>query len=445
MISESDQLKLFEENMAMAYHCLNKLFPNFANNKDYKQVALEGLWKACTKFDPEKGFRFSTFAYKVVENTIRKQLRSDNKAIQQGVILVSLDEPMDPSGRTFGDIVQVEDFSGESDFNIDLQTDLKKLDERQRAMLSAYVGGETQNKIGEYYQVSQSKVSRVISAARGVLDPQKNKSRRREPMEIQILNNGTQGIENYGTLMAWANNYVETYKGLVVMDDGISVAKKDVAELRKLAKLADEYRITITREHNRKIEKTVQQLKELAATFQEAAQGIDVQVKAYTDREKEIKKGQIQAYFDKNIGDLDGILDISHIWDDRWLNKGFNINNIQEAIDEAIKKVQNGILAIRNMGVKYEQEMINAFVSNMDMAVAIEKKTQLERQEEALKGKTEAEAVDSNEADTSVQSENEREEDKGLLTLTFTVTGTKEQMIALRNFMKENNIVFKKG
>lgn len=448
MLSESDQLKLFEDNQAMAYHCLNKVFPEFSTNKDYKQVALEGLWMACRKFDPDKGFRFSTFAYKVVENTIRRRLRDESKAIRHGVFFVSLEEPVDATGRTVGDTLQVPDFSDESCFSMDLSYDLDKLNSQQRSMMAAYVEGKTQRDIAAQHGVSQSYVSRSIDSAVRKVGLQKMRKGRN--MEIEILNEGTQGIANYDKLMAWAKEHTETYKGLVVMEDGIAVAKRDVADLRKIAKMADEYRIALTREHAKKIETTVQQLKELAATFNTTAQRIDVQIKAFAEKEKNEKKEQIEAFFAENIGDMEGILDISNIWDERWLNKSVKMDAVQKAIMESIQKVRNGISAIQNMGVKYEQEMINTFVEKMDMAAAIEKKTTLEKQESVFKAEESVSMAKDEDEPKQAQYEalpepEEPEHDEELFTLTFTVTGTKEQLIALKGFMNNNNITFKKG
>lgn len=448
MLSESDQLKLFEENQAMAYHCLNKIFPEFSTNRDYKQVALEGLWLACRKYDPDKGFRFSTFAYKVVENTIRRRLRDESKAIRHGVFFVSLEEPIDTTGRTIGETLQVPDFSDESCFNMDISYDLDKLSNQQRSMMAAYVEGKTQRDIAAQHGVSQSYVSRSID--RAVRKVGLQKMRKGRNMEIEILNEGTQGIANYDKLMAWAKEHTETYNGLIVMEDGIAVAKRDVADLRKIARMADEYRIALTREHAKKIETTVQQLKELAATFNMTAQRIDVQIKAFSEKEKADKKKEIELFFAQNVGDMSGILDLSHIWDERWLNKTVKMDAIQQAIAGSIQKVREGISAIRNMGVKYEQEMINTFVEKMDMAAAIEKKTALERQELAFKAEaTIPEPEQQHDPKPMVDKQEtvpeEPEYEEELFTLTFTVTGTKEQLIALKNFMNSSNITFKKG
>lgn len=201
-------------------------------------------------------------------------------------------------------------------------------------------------------------------------------------MEI-IINNPEQGIANYSPLIQWARERTSTYEGLVVQEDGISSAKADVADLRRLAKAASDYRIQIKKEHEAKIADTINQLKELTDIFNGAAEKIDVQVKAFAEQEKQAKREEIFAYWTEHVGDLDTLVSITHqqIWDDKWLNKGTAMETIKETIDSKLNDIHESLDTIRGMQVRYENEMISEYLQTLDLKKAIQKRKMLEEQE----------------------------------------------------------------
>ena len=57
-----------------------------------QQVANIALWKACCTFNSEKGFKFSTYAYRVICNDILLYLRANKK--REKLHCVSMEEPV---------------------------------------------------------------------------------------------------------------------------------------------------------------------------------------------------------------------------------------------------------------------------------------------------------------------------------------------------------------
>ena len=202
-------------------------------------------------------------------------------------------------------------------------------------------------------------------------------------MEI-IIENPEHGISNYQPLIAWAKERTSTYNGLVVQEDGILAAKADVADLRRLAKAASDYRIRIKKEHEAKIADTINQLKELTDIFTATAESIAVQVRTFEDKEKADKRREIENFFDSQIGELNGLITIDRIWDDKWLNKGSQMDAIQTTIKERIAKASEDIQTIRDMKVRYESEMINEYVQTLDIGKALQRRKLLEEREAQL-------------------------------------------------------------
>lgn len=214
-------------------------------------------------------------------------------------------------------------------------------------------------------------------------------------MEIRI-DNAEQGIANYEPLIAWATERTSAYKGLVVQEDGIAAAKADVADLRRLAKSASDYRIRIKKEHEAKIAETINQLKELTDIFTNTAEAIAVQIRSFEEQEKETKKQEIISFFNDHVGDLEGILRFDSIFNDKWLNKTASMQSITDEIADRIKQTRNDIETIRDMHTQYENEMVSEYLKEFSVGAALNKKKMLEEQqariEEMQRRKAEANA-----------------------------------------------------
>ena len=74
--------KIVEENMSLVGHVIEQKFMTYINKEtalewdDFFQAGCIGLINAAKKFDPERGFCFSTYAYPVIKNEIIKMLNN---------------------------------------------------------------------------------------------------------------------------------------------------------------------------------------------------------------------------------------------------------------------------------------------------------------------------------------------------------------------------------
>lgn len=98
--------KLFEANQGLAYFTLNKNYPYYKMDEDYKQEAALGLWKACLTYDESLNVKFSTYGVACVHGHL-KTLFSKNKELQNKIEILSLDyahtDVMSNKRSTFAD------------------------------------------------------------------------------------------------------------------------------------------------------------------------------------------------------------------------------------------------------------------------------------------------------------------------------------------------------
>ena len=275
-------------------------------------------------------------------------------------------------------------------------------------------------------------------------------------MEIIVENGGTQGIANYSALVSSVNEQLSTYRGMIVLEENIPSAKTTVAELRRMAKAASDYRITIKREHEAKISETISQLKEITDLYNQAADSIDGQIKEYEQKAQQDKKTEIEAFFVNTAGKMAPYISINTIWNPRWLNKSYSLDAIKDEIITAINNAISGMRSIMAMKSPHEAALLRTFFTTLSLEKALEQKVQLDEQQEQMQKQMEGNAANipsqmPQESVSAVQGttelpkmENPVQTDFQRYTLRFEVVATKPQIVSLREFLMANDIKYKK-
>lgn len=281
-------------------------------------------------------------------------------------------------------------------------------------------------------------------------------------MEILVEHDGEQGISNYSALIAAVNEQLATYKGLVVLEKDVPAAKGTVSELRKMAKAASDYRISIKKKHDEKIAQTISQLKEITDLYTKAADSIDSQVKTFEAAAQEEKKSEIETYYKNAFGKLVNYVDIQTIWNPRWLNKTYDIEMIKAEISKAASEAASGTRAIMQMHTPHEAALLRLFFDTLSLARVMEEKERLDAQDAQLKAEkdslaaakpsmpqisteTPQETFSDIQGTTTAQStENASQAKTAQISICFKVYCTREQIIALREFLMDNGIKYHK-
>ena len=273
-----------------------------------------------------------------------------------------------------------------------------------------------------------------------------------QQIKIIIENDGLDGIANYEPLKAWALEQVSAYKGLIVEEDGIASAKTDCAKLRKIAKNASDYRISIKKEHEAKISKTMEQLKEITDIFNGAAAEIDAQVKEFDEKRKEEKRSAIGKIYTDNIQDMEQFLPLQKIWNEKWMNKGYGLDAITKEIKAQVESVQDGIKTIQLLGTKYESQMISAFLEWYNMNDALKKKAELEQIDAEMERRRKAqEEAEQRKAEEEIREQEEPKAQEEIpqfeepkYRLAFEVYGTHEKLTALVDYLRASGMEYKR-
>jgi len=293
-------------------------------------------------------------------------------------------------------------------------------------------------------------------------------------MQMQIISPQEGGFLteikwNNKQLLAEITAKTEEYKNVVYTDDGwVKTAKSDRAKLNKLRTSIETERKRIKAAVMKPYNDFEAQVKEVIAPIDDAMASIDKQLKAADEKYKTEKMAEIrEAFIEEGFQDF---VDLEMIWDEKWLTKAYTINKVKQDLQAKKFEIGTAVMTIHGLS-EYSFEALDYYKRTLDLTGSLNEAQRLvelqrrkaeqkaleeerkRKEEEARKAKIEAKKV----ADEQIQAETQKtrlggaqgltevsnvpaEEKKELIQLDFRVWGTKEQLIGLRQYMKDNNI-----
>lgn len=138
---------------------------------DYYDIAAIGLVNAARNFNPKQGSKFSTYAYFVMWNEVKRQWRKETVQKREGEKYlfhyntsrkINDDKEINDGLNCISDIRC--DVENETIIKIVLENFLDKIkNEKEKKILYKFIAGYKQIEIAEEFNVTQSNVSRIIN------------------------------------------------------------------------------------------------------------------------------------------------------------------------------------------------------------------------------------------------------------------------------------------
>lgn len=193
----------------------------------------------------------------------------------------------------------------------------------------------------------------------------------------------------------------QKYKGWIVTEDDIDIAKSERTNLNKLEKIISSERKKIQKKANADIETLIENLKTYEKEVKGISNFIGEQLKGYDEKIREEKKVEVQKKIN-NIFTRNPGLKIFLEWNDKWLDKSFTFkkieNEVQKQYEELEKKQDfiNSQIAKANSEIEFMITFESMkFLMTEDYNVITEKiekkKNETKQTEENLRQKAEEE------------------------------------------------------
>lgn len=266
--------------------------------------------------------------------------------------------------------------------------------------------------------------------------------------EIEAKITGVSKVEdNIMEAKVYALKLKEYYSTLIFNDEQIAEAKGERASINKVVKKISDYRKDIVAEFKKPIELFETTAKETEKILKETADFVDVQVKNFENKEKEEKRGQVQLIFNELIGKeaLSELINLDMLFDERYLNKTYSIEKVEEDLFNKIQKISNELMAIKNLNSEHELALTNMYLKDFDLSKVIVENNRLEELKKAtIKVEEKQEEITQQKVETMLKEEVKEDTIDPIKEYTLKITAPLSKQIALRKFLDLNNMKYKK-
>lgn len=161
------------------------------------------------------------------------------------------------------------------------------------------------------------------------------------------------------------------YKGAVFTEESKSIAKAEVATLRKLKKDFEDARKGVKKEWMKPYEDFEAKMKHLTEKIDEPICLIDSQLKDFERKRIEERREKIKEIYQEIIGDMEEYCDLGRIYDTKWENSTTTMKSIRESIATAAESARTAVSTISGMQSDAVEKALEIYKDSQDMAKAI--------------------------------------------------------------------------
>lgn len=262
---------------------------------------------------------------------------------------------------------------------------------------------------------------------------------------------------NYSEVKQWVEDGLQAYKGRVYTNETITEAKKDRANLNKLATAIDDKRKEMKALYLAPYEQFEKEAKELVNMIKTVSAEIDAQVKAYEDfRKQEKQQFIVEQIYKPLIGNLAELVPYDRLHNPKWLNVTTSVSDVGEDMARTVEKIESGLKAIDRLNLEADlaERVKSVFLKDFDLAAAIAEKERIEAEREKMaryQAAQQAQVAEATPPAISAPVEEEKptqaterpqveQVNEKLLTVEFRIRVTKPQLDGLGAYMKANGI-----
>lgn len=189
-----------------------------------------------------------------------------------------------------------------------------------------------------------------------------------------------QAIEaNFEETKAWLTENLEPLRTMAVTPESTAQAKQYRAAVRKIRDRIDESRKMAKAAALEAYSSFETKCKELTALCEEAANALDVQIKAMEEAAKQEKKNRLAEYFAQVVGDMAEWLTFDDCFNPKWLNATYAESTAWMDINAAIDRCRADLNAIRALHSEFETTLLDEYTRTWNISAVLVKNETLGR------------------------------------------------------------------
>ena len=237
--------------------------------------------------------------------------------------------------------------------------------------------------------------------------------------------------------------------------DNPDAAKTDKAYLNKLKEEVAEKRKTATTTWNKPLDEFISVMKDLEKKIDCASNELKTITDKAVQQEKDEKKAKIVEFWNTlNFT----IVPIERVFNPRWLNKTEKMQNIIDECKAIVDKINTEMATLKSMPDEDSETLLSFYLDTLDLNATLQKGNQLKENRAKIKAEEEKKAAENKLVEMgatliqkepdSVVKENLTTENQQTIepiaTFRLEVTAPASKLVALRKYIDDNGITYKK-
>lgn len=269
-------------------------------------------------------------------------------------------------------------------------------------------------------------------------------------MEFKLINpqneNGfIQSIEfNFEELKTELTQRLEKYQNLTFTEDTVKEAKETKAGLNKFKEAIETRRKEIKKLCLKPYDEFENKVKELTKLIDEPINTINSQIQTFEEKQITQKIEEIKEIYNGIFEGHTDIIPFEKVFIEQWKNATYKLTKIRVELQTMFDQITGELKAINEMNLpeNIALPVKDVYLKSFNFAQAIKEKTRLEELQKKLQKQKDVQKADNAvEVPLNTPVKEETPEIKNY-ERKFWVKGTAEQLRALGQYMKENNIEY---
>lgn len=180
---------------------------------------------------------------------------------------------------------------------------------------------------------------------------------------------------NFDALEEQLDKKLNEYRGAVFTEDTKTIAKAEIASLRRLKKDIEDGRKTVKKKWMEPYDAFDKRMKILSTKVDEPINAINEQVQAFEEKRRQEKREEIHRMYEDCVSEYEEsreFIGLDKLYDPKWENASVSMKSIKKDMAEKMSAIQTAVSSIKAMRSDKELDALALYKRTLNLNDAIQ-------------------------------------------------------------------------
>lgn len=180
---------------------------------------------------------------------------------------------------------------------------------------------------------------------------------------------------NFDALEEQLDKKLDEYRGTVFTEDTKTIAKAEIASLRRLKKDIEDGRKTVKKKWMEPYDAFDKRMKILSTKVDEPINAINEQVQAFEEKRRQEKREEIHRMYEDCVSEYEEsreFIVLDKLYDPKWENASVSMKSIKKDMAEKMSAIQTAVSSIKAMRSDKELDALALYKRTLNLNDAIQ-------------------------------------------------------------------------